>query len=93
MSERNEVSVHEVKVFRALESTRDTWRTNREIAEIVSGVSYRTVRAHTMKLVRAGILDQADVFPAHKYRLSAQASKRNVGYWRRLQAAAEVFGL
>lgn len=88
--ERNEVSRHEVLVFRIL--AEGSWVTNREIAE-KTGVAPRTARAHTHKLVQLGIADQAEVFPAHRYRISAYATQRNRGYHDRIQRAAEVFGL
>jgi hypothetical protein len=43
--------------------------------------------------VDANIVDQAEVFPAHRYRLSKKARKRNINYIQRLERAAEVFGL
>jgi DNA-binding transcriptional ArsR family regulator len=89
MSERSEVSIHEVKVFRALQAS-DGWVSNRELSDGILGVAYRTVRAHTMKLVRAGIADQADVFPAHKYRLSKLAGKRNAAYMNDTQLIQEI---
>lgn len=46
-----------------------------------------------MKLVDLGLLDQAEVFPAHRYRLSSKADKRNKSYLQRLERAAEVFGI
>lgn len=91
--ERNEISIHEVKVYLALRSRRDQWMSNGEIAHLLDGVAPRTVRAHTSKLVQAGIIDQAEVFPAHRYRWSDKAERRNTGYALRLQRAAEVFGL
>lgn len=91
-AERNEVSWHEVKVVLALRGKPDQWLTNKEISE-VSGVNGRTTRMHTVRLVKLGMLEQAEVFPAHRYRWSTKASKRNVAYSQRLETAAEVFGL
>jgi predicted ArsR family transcriptional regulator len=68
------------------------WLTGAEIAK-KSGVVPRTVRAHLLKLVNLGLLDVAEVFPAHRYRISEKAEKRNASYIKRLDAAAEVFGL
>jgi hypothetical protein len=64
----------------------------KEIAE-KSGVAQRTARAHALKLVNLGIFDQAEVFPAHRYRLAETADKRNKGYALRLEQAMSVFGL
>ena len=93
MTERNEVSRHEVEVFRVLVAHPQTWQTNADIAQKCSGVAPRTVRAMTMKFVHLGILDQAEVFPAHRFRLAEKASKRNRGYLDRLAREATVFGV
>jgi DNA-binding IclR family transcriptional regulator len=90
--ERNEVSLHEARIFLALERAGGGWLTNREIAE-AAGVAGRTARAHSLRLVRLGILDLAEVFPAHRYRLSEKAAKRNTAYFQRLRQACEVFGI
>ena len=90
--ETGEVSIHRLKVYRHLR--RDGgWRSNREIAAALPDVAYRTVRAHTKALVDLGMLDQAEVFPSHRYRMSDKAEKRNKGYFMRLEQAATVFGL
>lgn len=89
--ERNEVSIHEVRVYVALKAA-GGWMTNAEIAEAAE-VAPRTARAHSLKLVRLGVLDLAEVFPAHRYRLAEHARKRNAAYTQRLEAAREVFGL
>ncbi len=91
--ERSEVSIHEVLIADQLR-THASWMTNADIAAALTGrVTERTVRAHTLKLVRSGLVDQAEVFPAHRFRWSEQGSKRNRGYFDRLGRAAEVFGL
>lgn len=90
--ERNEVSLHEVKVYLVFTADTHHWLTSREVAER-AGVAYRTARAHCYKLVGAGLLDQAEVFPGHRYRLSERAKSRNLAYKQRLDHACEVFGL
>lgn len=52
----------------------------------------RTARQHTRRLVDLGVLDMAEVFPAHRFRLSAKADKRKRAYLARLERACEVFG-
>ena len=69
-----------------------TWMTNKQIAEL-AGVAERTARQHTFNLVKLGVLDLAEVFPAHKYRMSEKASKRNASYVNRLELARSVFSL
>ena len=92
MVERNEISQHEVTVFRIVRESHG-WLTNRQIAERVNDakVAARTVRLHTQRLVALGIFDLAEVFPAHRYRLAEKASKRNRAYFQRLLAAEDVF--
>lgn len=89
--ERNEISLHETRVYLALRAS-GGWMTNSEVAA-AAGVAGRTARAHTLRLVGLGVLDLAEVFPAHRYRLSEKAPRRNAAYVNRLEAAAAVFGL
>lgn len=89
--EKSEISEHEVLVFQVLQ--KHGWMTNAQIAKVLKErVASRTVRAITLKFVKLGILDMAEVFPAHRYKLSPKAEKRNKGYWLRLQKVLEVFG-
>lgn len=66
--------------------------TAREIAN-EAGVAPRTARAHVLKFVQLGIVDQASVFPGHRYRVSEHASKWNRSYCDRLARAAEALGM
>jgi hypothetical protein len=91
--ERNEISRHEIEAFSALTRPAQSWKTNAELGAECPHVAQRTMRAITLKLVKLGILDQAEVFPAHKFRLADKADKRNRGYVDRLHRAAEVFGV
>jgi hypothetical protein len=92
--ENNEISIHEIHVFRALSGRLGEWLSNRDLAAMMPPtVKPRTVRAKTMKFVVLGLADQAEVFPAHRYRWSERARQRNIAYLQRLERAAEVFGL
>jgi hypothetical protein len=88
--ETNEISMH---LFRVYAFVRDQmrWVTAHEI-EIGADVAPRTARAHALRLVKAGIFDQLEVFRGHRYRLAAKADKRNLGFVQRLEQASEVFG-
>jgi DNA-binding IclR family transcriptional regulator len=88
--EMNEISLHLLKVFEAARSHAG-WLTAKEIADR-SGVAARTARAHASRLVSLGIFDIAEVFPAHRYRFSALAEKRNKAMFQRLENARVVFG-
>lgn len=89
--ERSEISLHEVNIYRVFKEHSKAWLTHKDIAKLSQSKSDRTVRAHTLKLVRLGILDQAELFPQHRYRLSQKADKRNKGYMQRLDEADVIF--
>jgi hypothetical protein len=89
--ENNEISLHQIKVLEFVKS-KDQWVTANEIAK-GSGVAPRTARHHALLFVKLGIFDQAEVFPAHRYRLSDKAEKHNKAYVLRLNKAKAVFGL
>lgn len=91
--ERGEVSWHELKVAAVLKST-GKWLSNKEIASAIpEGISERTVRSHTLRLVKIGVVDQAEVFPSHRYRWSELSEKRNAAYVQRLGKAAEALSV
>lgn len=89
--ESNEISLHQVRVFQFL-SGRTDWITAADVAA-GSKVASRTARAHLSKFVKAGVVDQAEVFPGHRYRLSPLAEKRNKSLIQRLRKAIEIFGV
>lgn len=89
--ESNEISLHEARVYSVLKSAKEQWMTAKDAAQ-KARVAPRTARAHVSKLTKLGLLDVAEVFPGHRYRLSDKASKRNQAYLQRLDNAIEVFG-
>lgn len=90
--ERNEISEHEAKLFVALKAHSHEWVTSLFLAK-ESSIARRTANAHLIKLVKLNVVDVAEVFPAHRYRLAEKAEKRNAGYMTRISRALEVFGL
>ncbi len=90
--ERNEVSRHEIAVYHVLAQQQGKWLTSAELA-VAAQVAPRTARSHALRLVKLGLLDQAEVFPAHRYRLSEHARNRNRSYVDRLTRAAEALGV
>ncbi len=86
--EEGEVSLNQVKVFDFVRKS-EGWVTAAEIAT-GSGVVPRTVRHHVLKLVKLGIFDQAEIFSAHRYRVSEHADKHNAAYVLRLHEAIGV---
>lgn len=90
--ESNEISMEQVKVFRYVQQHAGGWHRTKDIAQ-GAGVAERTARHHASRLAALGILDQAEVFPGHRYRLADKAGKRNDGYLQRLEQACNVFGV
>lgn len=90
--EHNKISIHEARMFLALEKRNGQWATSMDLAA-EAGIAERTARAHASKLVKLGILDVAKVFPAHRYRLASNAGKPNTSYLIRLRNAVDIFGL
>ena len=66
------------------------WLTNDEIAK-ESGVKVRTARQYTLRLVKQGLLERADTFPAYRFRLVSKAEPS--AYQQRIEAVIEAFGL
>ena len=90
--EKNEISVHEVRIFIAVRGLMPKWATSSEIATLAN-VARRTSRQHLLKLTHLGLVECAEVFPGHRYRIADKADKRNGGYLRRLECAVNVFDL
>lgn len=88
--ERAEVSVHEVKVFAALSDKK--WQSIYDVSK-KSGIPRKTCQTHIHRFVNLNLIDLAEVFPRHHYRVSKLIAKRNVSYLNRLKQAAEVFGI
>jgi predicted ArsR family transcriptional regulator len=91
--EDNEISLDEVLVYRVLYQSRGRWLSDRQLAQEIQGITVRSVRTHCLKLVKRGLVEQPNVFPAHRYRLSAAASRPDHPYVRRLERATIAFGL
>lgn len=87
--EKAEISAHEVRAFVALSAAE--WMTHRELAT-TARIAERTARAYAKKWLELGLIDVAEVFPAHRIRWSPNAMKRNASYVRRLTEALAVFG-
>ena len=66
----DQISVHEVLVFKALERNRHRWVSNSELASHLPDVTLRTVRKHVARWVKLGLAEQASVFPGPRYRLA-----------------------
>ena len=86
--ETAEISIHQLKVFNFVKNS-EGWVSSKEVAE-ATGVAGRTARMHCLNFVKAGIFDQAEVHPSHRYRLSTLASKRNLSFINRLEQAEEI---
>ena len=86
------ISLDEVLVYRALLQNRRRWITDRQLAQRIEGVTARSIRAHCLKLVKLGLVEQPATLPARRYRLSQNANPDHP-YVRRLEQAAQAFGL
>jgi hypothetical protein len=89
--ESSEISEHQVRLYKFLRG-HSGWCTAIQAGE-GSKIAPRTARAHLLKFVKAGIVDQIEAFPGHRYQLSPMAEKRNKTLIARLKQAVEVFGL
>lgn len=87
--EKKTISLHEIKLFRALVET-DRWITSRELAK-KAAIGERTARHHLKRFVETGLCDIAEVYPGFRYRLLNKAPKRGGAYLERLQNAMQVF--
>ena len=87
--ERSEISLHEVRLYKTL--SEKEWFTVKTVAEKAK-IAARTASLHLKRLSDLGIVDVAEVYPGHRYRLSNKADKRNSGYLNRLKQACEIFG-
>lgn len=88
--EKNEISLHQVKILEFVRHSRK-WVTSAEMA-IECKVAPRTARHHALYLVNLGLFDLAETFPAHRYKFSDKAAKRNKAYLLRIERAKEIFG-
>lgn len=86
--ETNGISEHLYRIYVFVRDAK-TWVTNKDI-ETGAKVSGRTARAHSLRLVKAGVFDQAEIFPGHRYRVTAKADKRSRGYVQRLEQAGII---
>ena len=88
--ERNEISEHECRFWQAIQSNGAGWKTSRDLA-LQAQIAPRTARLYCQKFATLGLVETAEVFPAHRYRLAQKAAKTNAAYVTRLECAAEVF--
>ncbi|MCI0459308.1 MAG: hypothetical protein L0Z62_20355 [Gemmataceae bacterium] len=85
------ISVHEVRLLLAFQANADAWLTNAEAAS-AAGISPRTARLHTSRLVGLGVLDVQRLFPASRFRLGRQPGDEGQAYLDRWEKAREVYG-
>lgn len=88
--EHHTISRHEVALYNAMKES-EGWHTVHEWAAL-SGIASRTANRHCARLTQLGILDQMNLFPGYRYRLSTFAEERNRAYVQKLDKAVEVIG-
>lgn len=84
------ISRHEIALYRVMKDHPE-WHTVHEWASL-SGIASRTANRHCARLTKLGLLDQMNLFPGYRYRLSAFAEERNRAYLQKLDKAVEVIG-
>lgn len=87
-----QISLHLVKVWRFVKDRKD-WFTAQDVKDATQ-VAERTSRNHITRLVKAGILESAPLFPEHRYRLAGGKPMARGGheFVQRLDKASEIFG-
>ena len=89
---RGGMSAQEIAVFRTLMQAGKDWLSSREIAQDATPVvAPRTVRAILKGYADRGIVEWAQAFPGHRYRLSSNAPGSE--YASQVRRTAEVLGL
>ena len=89
---RSEVSIHEVRIYGLFKNNPGKWFTNKTISAAL-GMAARTVRQHTLRFVKFKIIEQADVFPAHRFRFCDKVAGSAAVHIERLNNAAAAFEL
>jgi hypothetical protein len=89
--ETNEISLHQVRIFEFVRNA-DGWVSMKDVVT-GTGSKRETVGVHLRRFVKLGLIDQAEVWPGHRFRVSALAEKRNKAMLERLDRAREIFRL
>lgn len=58
-----------------------------------SGVSIRTTAQHALAFALDGTFERAPVYPAYRYRFSAEAAARDIEFCEKLKLAQDVFAV
>lgn len=90
--ESNEISLHQAKIFSFMQAHKLTWHTVKDV-QAATAVSPRATHNNLLRLVKLGLLDQAELYPGHRYRFSEKAAQRNLAYLQRLETACSIFEL
>jgi len=87
------ISAHQAKVFATLKAADAEWLTNQEIGLRRKDVQPRTISLHTARLAKLGLLEQVELFPGYKYRVSDKAQQHKPKSLVRLAEAAQLHGI
>jgi DNA-binding IclR family transcriptional regulator len=85
----DQITRHEVAVYRTLAANTERWLTNKDIASI-AGIADRTVRNHTARLVQEGMLRWHASDRGYLLRLHAGEHTPTSDYRERLLEAVEI---
>jgi DNA-binding transcriptional ArsR family regulator len=91
--EKREISQYLVAIYFVFKNRPDQWMSNADVAAVTHGIRPRTVRAHTHRLAKLGVLDESRVFPGNYYRLAVKRNEDAEEHCRRLERAAQAFGM
>jgi|RhiMetdeSRZDD1v2_1073273.scaffolds.fasta_scaffold137525_2 DNA-binding IclR family transcriptional regulator len=93
--EPSRITRPQLQVYAALASDGRGWLTHADLEQRTEGLAPRTVRAATLTLVRAGVVEQAPVVWPTRYRLVANLPPGSPGraHRDRLRQAAKVLGV
>jgi len=87
--ETNEISLHQFKIYDALKKSQE-WLSMKDIVK-QTGAARGTVGQHLRRFIKLGLVDQAEVWPGHRFRLSPHAEKRNKSLMERLEQSGKIF--
>lgn len=90
---QKKISVKEVLIYKALLVNKGEWLKNSELETVLGEAAPRTIRKHTERFTKIGLIEKADLSPAPRYRWSEAGAKKNQRYVGRLEAMSQVLDL
>ena len=85
-------SLQEANIVNLLRTHPEVHYTNHELTRATKAAG-RTVRLHTLRLVKRGLLECITVFGGFRYRWRSEGEQRNAAYIKQLDQAIQVLGV